>query len=120
METRAMESCGRQVLRKMRRLNFILFLPCVLGTQYAAALIINEAVPDVRPATGHLWFAGAKAAGASAPGRLLDEKKLVWSLPAGYMLVVGMGNRAEPDKFPQIYSERVRMPRIGVRIERRF
>jgi len=129
METSDGESCVRQVLRKMRRLIFVSFLPCALSMQYAAALTFNEAAPDdLHTATGYRWFAEGDSIKASAPGQLAEEKKLVWNFYAGYMLVMGMSNRADPDKFPQIFFDRGPQiflkrgagPHMAIRIERLF
>lgn len=128
MKTGDMESCGRQVLRKMRRLIFVSFLPCALSMQYAAALTFNEPAADESPAAGYRWFTERNSTEASAPSQLQGEKKLVWSFRAGNMLVMGMSNRSNSDKFPHIFFERGRqvflerggVPHVAVRIERQF
>lgn len=128
METIGLGGCGRQALQKIMRLVFVLFLPCALSMQYATALTFNEADTDGWPATGHQRLAEGDSANAPAPDQLEEEKKLIWSFRAGYMLVLGMGNRTDSGKFPQIFFgreqkiffERGRMPHIAVRIERQF
>lgn len=128
MKTSVEESFGRQALQKMMRLVFVSFLPCALSMQYAAALTFNEADADGWPATGHRRLAEGDSAKAPAPDQLEEEKKLIWSFRAGYMLVLGMGNRTDPDKFPQIFFDRGPQiflkrgagPHISVRIERQF
>lgn len=128
METIGLGGCGRQALQKMMCLVCVSFLPCALSMQHAAALTFDEADTDGWPVTGHLRFAEGDSAKAPAPDQLEEEKKLTWSFRAGYMLVLGMGNRTDPGKFPQIFFgreqkiffERGRMPHIAVRIERQF
>lgn len=128
METIDLGGCGRRALQKMMCLVCVSFLPCALSVQYAAALTFDEADMEGWPATSHRQFAEGDSAKAPAPGRLEEEKKLIWSFRAGYMLVLGMGNRTDPGKFPQIFFggeqriffERGRMPHIAVRIERQF
>lgn len=128
MKTGDLESCGRQALRKMRRLIFVSFLPCVLSMQYAAALTFTEPAADEPPAAGYRWLTESNSAEASAPSKPEGEKKLVWSFRAGNMLVMGMSNRSDPDKFLhvfferglQVFIERGGMPHVAVRIERQF
>lgn len=127
METIGLGVCRRRALRKMICLVFISFLPCALSVQYAAALTLNDVDTDGWSATGHRWFAEGESAKVPAPDQLEKEKKLIWSFRVGYMLVLGMGNRAGPGKFPQmffgreqIFFERGRMQHITVRIERQF
>lgn len=129
METSVEESFGRQVSRKTGHLILVSILPCMLSVQCAAALTLNEAAPDdLHTITGYRWFAEGNSIRASAQGQPADEKKLAWSFHASYMLVVGMGNRADPGKFPQIFFDRGPQiflkrgagPHISVRIERQF
>jgi len=128
METIDMGGCGKRALQKMMRLVCVAFLPCALSMQYAAALTFDEVDADGWPAMGHQRFAEGDSAKAPAPDQMEEEKKLIWSFRAGYMLVLGMGNRTDPGKFPQIFFggeqriffERGRMPHIAVRIERQF
>lgn len=129
METKVMASLRSQVLRKMRHLIFVSFLPYMLSVQYAAALTLNEAVPDELHTVDYRWFAGDNSINAPASDQPADEKKLVWSFHAGYMLTVGMSNRVDPGRLlqkiffehgPQIFIERGRVPRIALRIEQQF
>lgn len=129
MKTNDRKSFRWQALRRMKHLILVSILPYMLSVQCAAALTLNEAAPDdLRTTTGYRWFAEGNSIKASAQGQAADEKKLAWNFRAGYMLVVGMGNRADPDKLPQVFFEhepqmyfvRGMGPHISVRIERKF
>lgn len=102
MGTNALESGGRQVLRKMQHLSSVFLLSCVTNPEYAAALAFNEAVPDESPPVAYRWLAGINATEAVVPGRQADDRTLVWG---SYRLVADMEGRAGPDGLPRIFFE---------------